>query len=112
MFSEERLDRIEKAIEAQNQQIDKNTSGIRDLIHASGIFLEQQKLVIEGFRETDGRLKETDERFKMLMTMQEDTWRVIRESDKKVDKLAEKLDRLADLLERFLKGLQRPNGNQ
>jgi hypothetical protein len=46
---------------------------------------------------------------KMLMQTQQDTWKVIRESDKKVDKVCDKLDRLADMLERFLKGLQKPN---
>jgi hypothetical protein len=51
MAWEERLDRIE-------EQTEKNTAGIRDLIRLSGIFLDQQKQVtvqIEGLREVQKR---------------------------------------------------------
>jgi hypothetical protein len=102
---EERFERIEGTLERVSADIDKHNAGVRDLVRVSGIFLESQKLVIDGF-------KETDERIKMLIRTQEDAWKVIRDSDKKVDRVCEKLDRVADMLERFLKGLQKPNGSQ
>ena len=112
MNPEERFDRIEKAIEAQNQQIDKNTAGIRDLIRASSIFLEQQKTVSANIQALAENQKEADERMTALRQMQEDTWKMIRDGDEKFGKLSAKLDRVADILEGFLKGLRKPNGSQ
>ena len=75
------------------------------MIRLNGMFLDQQKLVLSGF-------KETDERISALIRMQEDTWKMIRNGDRKFDKLSEKLDRVADVLEGFLKGPEKPNGSQ
>src|SRR5260370_22639079 len=106
MSPEERFEKIEAALlrtverlDRQSAEIDKQNAGIGDLIRASGIFLESQKIVnghIESLAEAH---KETDEQIKMLIRMQEDTWKIVREGEKKIDKLGDKLDRVADMLE-------------
>ena len=91
MTSEERWVRIENALQtvAERQvlnevQTEKNTAAIRDLIAISRTLIDSQ-------RETDVRLK--------ILT--ED-----------LDKLQISVDKLQISVYQFLKGLQRPNGNQ
>ena len=91
MSSEERWVRIENALQtvAERQvineiQTEKNTAAIRDLIVISRTLIDSQR--------------ETDVRLKILTEV--------------LDKLQISVDKLQISVDKFLKGLQKPNGNQ
>ena len=91
MSSEERWVRIENALQtvAERQvvnelQTEKNTAAIRDLIAISRTLIDSQR--------------ETDVRLKILTEV--------------LDKLQISVDKLQISVDKFLKGLQKPNGNQ
>lgn len=78
MASEERLERIEAIIERQNQEIDKQNAGIRDLIVVSRTVLtslqELREIQREDHKEWTGQMKElrdaqaaTDEKLNILI---------------------------------------------
>ena len=93
MTSEERFTKIENALNAMadrqaahDEQLEKNTAGIRDLIRVSGTLLEHQLVLDQKFIETDRKL-----------TALIDT----------VDRFGRQLNALVDTVDRFVKGLEK-----
>jgi|SRR6266850_3391591 len=98
MTPEERFTKIENAIQAltetqakHDSQIEKQNAGIRDLIVLSRTFLDSQKEVTSQIKQLDEAQRHTDDR---------------------LNSLNEKLAALIDTVDRFLKGMEKPNGNQ
>lgn len=117
MTPEERFIRIENALGAMAErqvahdmqletietQIEKNTAGIRELITVSRTLVDHEQVI-------DGKLNaliDTVERMGIKVDKLTDT---VDRMATNIDMLATKIDTLSDSLQAFLKGWQKPNG--
>ena len=111
MTPEERLTKIENAIQALTEVQAKHDSGIRELIVISKILVESQQ-------RTDDRFKAFDDRFEAFMKQQQrtdDRINALIEHEQKLDRklidlhdiqrqTEQKLNLLIDTVDRFIRG--------